>query len=139
MTLALHGVLESCLYATDLAAAEDFYGRVLGLEKVLRAGDRHVFFRCGRQMVLIFNPHETAAPPPPEALQVPPHGAEGAGHLCFAVDEADLAAWESRLASEGVAIESVVDWPNGASSLYVRDPAGNSIEFADRKLWFGTG
>ena len=26
-------------------------------------------------------------------------------------------------------------WPNGARSIYVRDPAGNSLEFAEPALW----
>ena len=29
------------------------------------------------------------------------------------------------------------DWPNGARSLYFRDPAGNSVEIAEPRLWFG--
>jgi catechol 2,3-dioxygenase-like lactoylglutathione lyase family enzyme len=28
------------------------------------------------------------------------------------------------------------DWPNGAHSMYFRDPAGNSLEIAERALWF---
>ena len=27
-------------------------------------------------------------------------------------------------------------WPNGARSIYFRDPAGNSIEIAEPRLWF---
>lgn len=132
------GVLESCLYAEDLDAAETFYGKRLGLELISRNADRHVFFRCGRQMVLIFNPAVTEIPAPPDAdLAVPAHGARGPGHLCFEVEEIELAAWERHLNDNGVATDAIVDWPNGTRSLYVRDPAGNSIEFADRKLWFG--
>lgn len=42
-------ILETVLYVHDLAAAEDFYGRVLGLETVAAAAGRHVFYRCGNQ------------------------------------------------------------------------------------------
>ena len=75
----IDGILETAIYAEDLDAAEAFYGGLLGLEKVLRAGDRHVFFRCGPGILLIFNPTETVKPPSDDALPVPPHGATGPG------------------------------------------------------------
>lgn len=49
-------ILGTVLYAVDLDAAEAFYAGVLGLARTARAGDRHVFFRCGEQMLLVFNP-----------------------------------------------------------------------------------
>ena len=42
---------------------------------------------------------------------------------------------ETRLQAAGVEIDTSFDWPNGARSLYVRDPAGNSVEFAEPWLW----
>lgn len=129
------GVLESALYAADLDAAEAFYEGVLGLEKIRREGDRHVFFRCGEGVVLIFNPAETRKPPAPGKLAVPPHGSEGAGHLCFRAEGAELDRWRARLEAAGVEIESTVDWPQGGRSIYFRDPAGNSLEFAEPRIW----
>ncbi|PJN93726.1 glyoxalase/bleomycin resistance/extradiol dioxygenase family protein, partial [Amaricoccus sp. HAR-UPW-R2A-40] len=70
-------ILETALYAPDLDAAEVFYGGLLGLPKVSRAGNRHVFFRVGPGMLLIFNPGETAKPAAAGALPVPAHGATG--------------------------------------------------------------
>jgi catechol 2,3-dioxygenase-like lactoylglutathione lyase family enzyme len=127
-------VLETAVYARDLDAAEAFYGGVIGLERVVRAGSRHVFFRCGAGMVLVFNPDETVAPPGGD-LPVPPHGAVGPGHLCFAVTGGDLDGWRARLVAAGHAIEADFRWPTGARSIYVRDPAGNSVEFAEPGLW----
>jgi catechol 2,3-dioxygenase-like lactoylglutathione lyase family enzyme len=49
-------VLEACLYATNLDAAERFYVDVLGLERYSAMPGRHVFFRCGAGMFLVFNP-----------------------------------------------------------------------------------
>lgn len=83
MNPMLEGMLETALYARDLDKAEVFYEDVLGLEKISRAGNRHVFFRCGPGVLLIFNPEETVKPPAPNALQVPPHGTSGEGHACF--------------------------------------------------------
>jgi catechol 2,3-dioxygenase-like lactoylglutathione lyase family enzyme len=129
-------ILETALYAPDLDAAEAFYGALLGLPKVTRAGDRHVFFRLGRSMLLIFNPAATGRPPAPDALPVPPHGARGPGHLAFAATAAELDRWRDRLVAAGVAIEADFRWPgSGARSIYVRDPAGNSVEFAEPRLW----
>ena len=128
-------VLESCVYAEDLDAAEGFYGGVVGLEKLFREGDRHVFYHAEGGMLLVFNPVVSARPLPEGALPVPAHGAHGPGHVCFAVGAEGIEGWRERLAAHGVAVESQVDWPNGAVSLYVRDPAGNSVEFAEPKLW----
>lgn len=128
-------MLEAALYAGDLDAAERFYGEVLGLERVVRVADRHVFYRVGDAVLLIFNPLQTRKPPDNPDLPVPPHGAEGPGHFCFAVDGAALDDWRARLRASGVEIEADFHWPNGARSIYFRDPAGNSIEMAEQHLW----
>jgi catechol 2,3-dioxygenase-like lactoylglutathione lyase family enzyme len=129
-------ILETALYAPDLDAAEAFYGGLLGLARVSRAGNRHVFFRVGQAMLLIFNPAETGKPAAPGALPVPAHGATGPGHLAFAATAEDLDRWRDRLTQAGVPIEANFRWPGSeARSLYVRDPAGNSIEFAEPRLW----
>ncbi|MDX3926635.1 MAG: VOC family protein [Shinella sp.] len=132
---AIEGILETALYAEDLDAAESFYGGLLGLERITRQADRHIFFRCGPGVLLIFNPKETLVPPPPEAFPVPAHGMTGNGHICFRVPGSDLDGWAARLRDAGVAIEADFRWPNGARSIYFRDPAGNSIECAEPKLW----
>lgn len=138
---APRAVLETALYAADLDAAEGFYGGLLGLERAARSGGRHVFYRLDAAMLLIFNPAATAAPSAPEGLPVPPHGAAGPGHVAFAATAAELDAWRARLEAAGVAIEADFRWPGeGARSIYVRDPAGNSVEFAEPRLWgFGRG
>ncbi len=128
-------ILETALYAADLDAAEAFYGGLLGLERVARAGTRHVFYRCGAGILLIFNPEETEAASTPPALPVPAHGARGPGHICFAATEAEIEGWAARLPAAGVPLEADFRWPNGARSIYVRDPAGNSVEFAEAGLW----
>lgn len=135
MAAAIEGILETALYADDLDAAEAFYGGLLGLEKITRQADRHVFFRCGAGVLLIFNPAETVHPPPPGAFPVPVHGARGAGHACFRVPRADLDFWVEKLVEAGITIEADFCWPNGARSIYFRDPAGNSLECAEPGLW----
>lgn len=131
----LQRALEVALYADDLDTCAAFYARVLGLERGPEVPGRHVFFRLGDGMLLLFNPKSTVVPTHNPDLPVPPHGATGEGHLCFAADRAAIAAWRARLRAAAVAIEAEFDWPNGARSLYCRDPAGNSIEFAEPGLW----
>ena len=129
-------VLETALYAEDLAAADRFYGHLLGLERIAFVDGRHVFFRCGDGVVLIFDPRNTSNQATTvNGAAVPLHGATGAGHIALAVADSDLPAWRAYLETNGVAIESEVRWPRGGRSLYVRDPAGNSVEIASPALW----
>ncbi len=128
-------ILEAALYAADLDAAERFYGSLLGLERIARVGERHVFYRVGAGVLLIFNSSETRKPPNDPDLPVPPHGARGPGHFCFAVEGEALDGWRARLQAAGVVIEADFHWPNGARSIYFRDPAGNSLEMAEPRLW----
>jgi catechol 2,3-dioxygenase-like lactoylglutathione lyase family enzyme len=128
------GILETALYVDDLEAAKAFYGGLLGLEKVLEEPGRHVFFRCGESMLLLFNATETVKPSS-GPFAAPPHGAGGAGHICFAASNAEIDEFRDRLVGAGLEIECELTWPNGARSMYVRDPAGNSVEFAEPKLW----
>ncbi len=133
--MTVSGILETVLYAEDLDEAEAFYSDVLGLERVTRAGNRHVFFRCGNQMLLIFNPYETIRLPRRGALPVPPHGAIGPGHVCFSASAEEIEAWRARLSEKGILIGADFEWPQGGRSIYFRDPAGNSLEFAEPRIW----
>ncbi|MBB3612223.1 VOC family protein [Rhizobium sp. BK602] len=132
---ALEGILETALYADDLDAAEAFYGGILGLAKISRGGNRHVFYRCGPGVLLIFNSQETIKPPEPGALPVPAHGTKGNGHVCFRVSNNDIEAMAQKLKAAGIAIEADFHWPSGGRSIYFRDPAGNSLECAEPKIW----
>jgi catechol 2,3-dioxygenase-like lactoylglutathione lyase family enzyme len=136
LTVKVLGILETCVYARDLEAAERFYSTVIGLEVIARLPGRHVFFRCGRGVFLVFNPDKTESETTLiEGVPVPRHGARGAGHMAFAVPEADLEAWRGRLRAARVPIETEIHWPNGGRSIYFRDPAGNVLELATPRLW----
>jgi len=129
-------VLETIVYCPDLAAGEAFYRDVVGLVAFTRMPPRHVFFRCGEGVLLMFNPDVTST----ERVEVagaviPLHGGRGQGHVAFRVAAAAMSDWRDRLSSLGVPIESEIRWPAGGESIYVRDPAGNSVEFATAALW----
>lgn len=126
-------VLETCIYADDLAAAEIFYSEVLGLTAFSRVEGRHVFFRCGQAVFLIFNPARTITAE--GAIPVPVHGAKGEGHVAFAMAPDEIDAWREHLEQHGVEIETEITWPSGGYSLYFRDPAGNSVELATPQTW----
>ena len=128
-------ILETALYAPDLDAAEAFYGELLGLKKHSRLGNRHLFYRVGTSMLLIFNPTETLKPPASPEIPVPPHGATGQGHICFPATDEEITVWKTKLSAAGRPIDADFTWPNRARSLYTRDPAGNSVEFAEAMLW----
>ena len=125
-------IFESVLYADDLAAAVAFYRDVLRLE-VISSSDLVAAFRCVAGVLLIFDPKLSAA----AGRDVPSHGKSGAGHLAFAASDAEREEWKRRLIAANVAIEAEIDWEQGGRSLYFRDPAGNSLEFAPLTLWGG--
>jgi catechol 2,3-dioxygenase-like lactoylglutathione lyase family enzyme len=134
--MQIAGILETCLYAPDLAEAERFYTNVLGLKLISHEPERHVFFRCGHGVLLIFNPVRTSTDQTTVGgAIIPLHGTTGPGHVAFRVEEHELDAWRERLQQSDVAIESEVAWPGGGRSIYFRDPAGNSLEFAIASIW----
>ncbi len=125
-------IFETVLYARDLAAVEDFYRDAIGLE-VLSRGKAVAVFRCGEGVLLIFDPAVTQR----TGRGVPTHGTEGPGHIAFAMPDAELDRWREHLQARGVPIEMEVVWPEGGRSIYVRDPAGNSVELAPPTIWGG--
>ncbi len=125
-------IFETVLYAEDLDAAERFYHEVLGLEVITRSAVLRSF-RCRCGVLLVFDPPQSGAP----NREVPSHGTSGMGHLAFGASPEELGLWRERLRAAQVPIEAEVQWPQGGSSIYFRDPAGNVIELAPPTLWGG--
>ncbi len=124
-------LVETGIYADDLEEAEEFYGGILGLLLVAKESGRHVFFRVGEaSMLLVFRPESTL-----QGDHLPAHGARGPGHFALGIPAADLDSWRAHLRAHGVPIEHEESWPQGAHSLYFRDPAGNSVELITPGLW----
>lgn len=126
-------ILETVLYASDLDAAEAFYAGLFGLVPVRRLAGRFVFLRAAGGMLLIFDPVHSGAQNP--ANPIPRHGAMGPGHVCFAATADEMPGWRARLAAHDVSIEAEHVWPGGARSIYLRDPAGNSVELGEPRMW----
>ncbi|MBI2422923.1 MAG: VOC family protein [Candidatus Hydrogenedentes bacterium] len=123
-------ILETCIYVNDLEPARQFYAEVLGLEVLAEAPGRHVFFRHGQGVFLVFHPEATAIPG-----EFPPHGAIGPGHIAFKMALAEYDAWKAWLAEHGVAVEKEIEWSAAGRSIYFRDPAGNSVELTTPGTW----
>jgi catechol 2,3-dioxygenase-like lactoylglutathione lyase family enzyme len=135
---AVEAVVETVVYAADLAAAEGFYAGVLGLPVVGREPGRQVFFRVGSAtMLLVFDPSATL-----EGGTFPPHGAGGPGHVALGVRPEALDAWRRHLTAHKIAIEQEYTWPRGGHSLYFRVPAGNldrNLRLIDNRHCRGLG
>src|SRR5262245_4610608 len=105
-----------------------FYEDVLGLRLVDGPDELSAAFRPpDGGVLLLFDPARSGE----AGRAVPSHGADGAGHIAFTAPPGDLDRWRGRLEELGVEIEREVEWGGGRRSLYVRDPAGNSVELTE--------
>lgn len=130
------GVLETVLYASDLTAARRFYAGALGLEHISGDGTLSLGFRIAPGAVLlIFDPKMSGR----TGRDLPSHGVDGPGHLALRITPGSYDDWLDRLRGAGVAIEHEEHWdradPADPRSIYVRDPAGNSVELITADIW----
>ena len=123
-------ILETSLYVSDIKKAAAFYELLFDLEPHAVEDSRHVFFRIGDCMLLLFNPAETR-----KGGSVPAHGATGQGHVAFTIKHEELDFWKNRLGEQKIQIEQEYVWPSGGKSVYFRDPFMNSIELATSNTW----
>jgi catechol 2,3-dioxygenase-like lactoylglutathione lyase family enzyme len=133
--LTIRHVLETSLYCNDLAGTAKFYCEVLGLGVHFADARLIALDAAGSTVLLLFargaSRHGIALP----EGTIPGHDGSGPAHIALAVDADELAAWETRLAAAGVAIESRVRWDRGGRSIYFRDPEGHSVELVTPGVW----
>jgi glyoxylase I family protein len=110
--------LHTAILVTDLQAAEQFYGTVLGLEKVDRVLKfPGAWYQLGTiQVHLIVDSSYRCQPQNPEKL-----GRDR--HLAFAV--ADLQTAKEELVAQGYSVQMSA---SGRQALFTQDPDGNIIE-----------
>ena len=131
-----NGILETSLYVDDLTGAVAFYRDLFALEVFFQEARMAALGVPGGQVLLLFHRGATLEPAPgPGGGFIPPHHGEGNLHLCFAIPLGELVAWETHLRERGIDVESRLRWARGGTSLYFRDPEGNSLEVATPGLW----
>lgn len=123
------GILETVLYVADVDRAERFYQDVMALKQIGKEPGRHVFFRVGSGVLLVFRAERTR-----RSESLPPHGADGEIHVCFTTSPADYEPWKQRIRGRDIVIEQETEWPGGRS-FYFRDPDGNLLELANADIW----
>lgn len=131
------GITESALYVDDLPRAADFYTELLG-GRVLRRDERFCAIRLApEQVLLLFLRGSSNATTDVGFGKIIAHDGAGPLHVCFGIDGGQVSVWEDRLGELGLPVESRVDWPGGATSLFFRDPDGHAVELATPGLWEG--
>ena len=101
------------LRVSDCKRALAFYSGLLGLPEVRRIQEagvvRAVWVAAGPVVIMLERSLRGAGP------------SEGSGHV-LALEAADLASWERRLAAAGVTVDD-----RTAETLFVRDPDGHRV------------
>lgn len=133
----LAGILETAIYVDDMERASRFYEDIMGLKRMFSDNRLTAYDVAGHSVFLVFQRGASLQPSELPGGRIPGHDGAGPLHFAFAVDAAELPAWETRLSEHRVAIESRVDWPRGGKSIYFRDPDGHVLELATPGLWPG--
>jgi catechol 2,3-dioxygenase-like lactoylglutathione lyase family enzyme len=124
-------IKETCIYILDLQAAHDFYSKVLGLEVINYAKDKHLFLRAGSSVLLLFNPEDSKKKKSP-----PGHYGGGKQHFAFEIETLFYEEAKAELLSKGIQIIDEMIWPAGGKSFYFNDPEGNVLEIVSEKgIW----
>jgi catechol 2,3-dioxygenase-like lactoylglutathione lyase family enzyme len=125
-------IKETCIYSRDLERAEKFYSEILGLEIIGKGEGRHIFFRAGTSVLLIFNPDYTAT-----QSGIPSHDGEGRIHFAFEVEKTDYEGTRAEILAKGVTITHEHNW-KGGRSFYFNDPDGHILEIIEgNAIWGG--
>lgn len=124
-----NGILESCLYVSDLPRSIRFYQDIFGFSVISDFGERGCALQAApNQVLLLFKKGASRA-------IASPHDGDGELHLAFAIPHTELANWESLLQERGIAVEEKRKWEAGGWSLYFRDPDRHLLELATPGTW----
>ena len=114
------------LPVSDIAQAEQFYSRLLGMPGK-RVSPGRYYFDCGGVILACFDPMAdgdgTAATPNPD-------------HVYIAVSDLEASYERARAAGCRWMEEKIKTRPWGERSFYIRDPFGNPVCFVDEGTVF---
>ena len=131
----VNGILETAIWAADVKQAAAFYRRIFGFDVLLESDRLIALDVSSRNVLLIFKWGATSEPFDTPGGTIPGHGASGASHFAFSIAAEDVGAWRHWLDASGVAVESAVQWPGGAESLYFRDRDRHLVELITPGFW----
>jgi len=129
------GILETALYVENLARAAEFYRTVFGFETLLESEKLIALNVAEKNVLLLFLNGSTTEPATLPGGVIPAHGCKGSTHFAFSIEGNEVEAWRSHLVANGVPVESTVDWPGGARSLYFRDLDRHLGELISQGFW----
>lgn len=132
---SINGVIETGVYVDDYDVGHQFYGKLLGLERMVEGERLSAYNVCPGQTLLLFKRGTCTDDVDSPFGVVPGHGAEGPSHFAFAIAKSALQDWREYLEDQQVPVRSEVRWPQGGISLYIDDPFGNVVELATPGLW----
>jgi methylmalonyl-CoA/ethylmalonyl-CoA epimerase len=116
----------------DLEASIEWYGRVLGFALVRRLRIESIpadvaILKHGAMHIELFQAQAAQALPPDRREPDSDVRTHGNKHIAFGV--ADVDAFEQELRRRGADVVWVKHFPNGGANIFIRDNAGNLIEF----------
>lgn len=123
------GISEIVLWTRDKARAVQFYGDLLGLERISPPTLPNVFFKVGEGHTGI--PQMIVLVPKSEAVQAQPSGYQ-LHHLALELPEAEFDAQHTALTAAGYTPRPGVHPVLASRTMYVDDPDGNEVEFICR-------
>jgi catechol 2,3-dioxygenase-like lactoylglutathione lyase family enzyme len=124
-------IKETCLYVSDLEKAKSFYQDVLELPLIGYLPGKHLFFKAGSSVLLLFNPEDSKTKKSP-----PAHYGGGKQHFAFEVRLSDYELAKAWIRSKGIQITDTLVWQSGYQSFYFEDPEGNVLEIVpDQGIW----
>lgn len=132
--MKINKVIETCIYSSDLESMKKFYAGILGLSVIQEEGDKLLFLKAGKNMLLIFDPLRTSI----DNHNLPRHGAmtpPSSIHFAMEIEEQEYNPCIEVLVRNHIAIEKEVIWSNKTKSIYFRDPAGNLVELITPGGW----
>ena len=137
MTTRIGPVLETALYVADLDRSVEFYQRVLGFPLASEPIARMCALTItSDQVLLLFKKGGSVQPTVTPYGTIPPTDGDGSLHVAFWIPPSEFETWQDRLRASGVGIESLVSWPEGGRSIYLRDPDNHVIELKTSN-WHG--
>ena len=113
--LCVSGVIETTLCCPNLAAAETFYTKILNFDVLAKEEGRHLFFRCGNSMLLLFNPEHTSVTVT-EVDDIPESTTQSASTSRL-TDAGEVIFTGSRMGGQGVAVFLVPE-PSGIGAAF---------------------